>query len=40
MDKDMNASTEEQVTSSFDTLKWGVVFLLLAGAVAGNDVFV
>jgi len=35
----MNASTEEQVTSSFDTLKWGVVFLLLAGAVAGNYVY-
>jgi len=32
----MNASTEEQATSSFDTPKWGVVFLLLAGAVAGN----
>ncbi len=35
----MNVSTEEQVTSSFDTLKWGVVFLLLAGAVAGNYVY-
>jgi preprotein translocase subunit SecE len=35
----MNASTEEQVTSSFDTLKWGVVFLLLAGAVAGNYIY-
>jgi preprotein translocase subunit SecE len=35
----MNASTEEQVGSSFDTLKWGVVFLLLAGAVAGNYMY-
>ena len=35
----MNASTEEQPSSSFDTLKWGVVFLLLAGAVAGNYVY-
>jgi len=35
----MNANTEEQVTSSFDTVKWGVVFLLLAGAVAGNYVY-
>ena len=35
----MNASTEEQVGGSFDTLKWGVIFLLLAGAVAGNFVY-
>jgi len=35
----MNASTENQETSSFDTLKWGVIFLLLIGAVAGNYVF-
>jgi len=35
----MNASTEEQPSSSFDTVKWGVVFLLLAGAVAGNYVY-
>ena len=35
----MNASTEEQPSSSFDTLKWGVIFLLLAGAVAGNYVY-
>ena len=35
----MNASTEEQVTSSFDTLKWGLVLLLLAGAVAGNFIY-
>ncbi len=35
----MNASTEEQPSSSFDSVKWGVVFLLLAGAVAGNYVY-
>ena len=35
----MNASTEEQPSSSFDTIKWGVIFLLLAGAVAGNYVY-
>ncbi|ALO36243.1 preprotein translocase subunit SecE [Colwellia sp. MT41] len=35
----MNASTEEQPSSSFDTLKWGIIFLLLAGAVAGNYVY-
>ena len=35
----MNASTEEQPSNSFDTLKWGVIFLLLAGAVAGNYVY-
>ncbi len=35
----MNASTEEQPSSSFDTVKWGIIFLLLAGAVAGNYVY-
>ncbi len=35
----MNASTEEQPSGSLDTLKWGVVFLLLAGSVAGNYVY-
>ncbi|MEY8252199.1 MAG: preprotein translocase subunit SecE [Colwellia sp.] len=35
----MNASTEEQPSSSFDTLKWGVIFLLLLGAVTGNYVY-
>jgi preprotein translocase subunit SecE len=35
----MNASTEEQPVSSFDTIKWGIVFLLLAVAVAGNYVY-
>jgi preprotein translocase subunit SecE len=35
----MNASTEEQVGGSFDTLKWGVIVLLLAGAVAGNFIY-
>jgi len=32
----MNANTEERVTSSFDTLKWGIIFLLLLGSIAGN----
>ena len=35
----MNASTEEQPSSSFDSLKWGFIFLLLAAAVAGNYVY-
>ena len=35
----MNASTENQPSGSLDTLKWGIVFLLLAGAVAGNYVY-
>ncbi len=35
----MNASTEEQPSSSLDTLKWGVIFILLAAAVAGNYVY-
>ena len=32
----MNASIEEQPTSSFDGLKWGIVVLLLAAAIGGN----
>ncbi len=32
----MNANTEEQPSGSLDTVKWGIVFLLLAGSVAGN----
>ncbi len=35
----MNASTDEQPSSSFDTLKWAVIFLLLSAAVAGNYVY-
>ena len=35
----MNASTEEQPSSSLDSLKWGVAILLLAGAVVGNYVY-
>lgn len=35
----MNASTEEQPSSSFDALKWVVIFSLLAAAVAGNYVY-
>lgn len=32
----MNASTEEQPTSSLDGLKWGLVVLLLIAAIGGN----
>tara|TARA_B110000014_G_scaffold238675_1_gene205482 strand:+ start:483 stop:857 length:375 start_codon:yes stop_codon:yes gene_type:complete len=32
----MNASTEDQPSSSLDGLKWGIVLLLLAAAVGGN----
>jgi len=32
----MNASTEEQPSSSFDGLKWVVVAVLLAAAIGGN----
>lgn len=32
----MNASTENQASGSLDTLKWGVIFLILIGAVVGN----
>ena len=32
----MNASTENQPSGSLDSLKWGVIFLILAGAVVGN----
>ena len=35
----MNASTENQPSGSLDSVKWGVVFLLLAGAVWGNYAF-
>jgi len=35
----MNASTESQPSGSLDFLKWSVVLLLLAGAVAGNYVY-
>ncbi|QBG35996.1 preprotein translocase subunit SecE [Litorilituus sediminis] len=35
----MNASTEEQPSSSLDTFKWVAVFFFLAAAVAGNYVF-
>lgn len=35
----MNASTENQPTSSFDNVKWIVTFLLLGGAVFGNYYF-
>lgn len=32
----MNASTEEQPSSSLDGLKWGIIVLLLIAAVGGN----
>lgn len=32
----MNATTEDQPSSSLDGLKWGIIFLLLAAAVGGN----
>ena len=35
----MNASTEEQPSSSFDALKWVIISTLLAAAVAGNYVY-
>jgi preprotein translocase subunit SecE len=35
----MNASTEEQPSSSLDGLKWGIVVLLLAAAIGGNYYF-
>jgi preprotein translocase subunit SecE len=35
----MNASTENQPSGSLDSLKWGVIFLLLIGAVFANYYF-
>jgi preprotein translocase subunit SecE len=35
----MNASTEHEPSGSLDFLKWGVIVLLLAGAVVGNYYF-
>lgn len=35
----MNVSTESQPSGSFDFVKWGLVLILLAGAVAGNYIF-
>ncbi len=35
----MNASTENQPSTSLDGLKWGIIILLLGGAVAGNYVY-
>ena len=32
----MNASTEEQPSSSLDGLKWGIIVLLLIAAIGGN----
>jgi len=35
----MNASTENQPSGSLDSLKWGVIFLILIGAVFANYYF-
>ena len=35
----MNASTENQTGNSLDVIKWGITFLILAGAVFGNYYF-
>ena len=35
----MNASTETEPSGSLDFLKWGVIVLLLGGAVVGNYIF-
>jgi len=35
----MNVSTESEPSGSLDFLKWGLVLILLAGAVAGNYIF-
>jgi len=35
----MNASTESQPSGSLDFLKWSIVLLLLAAAVAGNYIY-
>ncbi len=35
----MNASTENQSSGSLDSLKWGLVVLILAGAVFANYYF-
>ena len=35
----MNASTENQPSGSLDFLKWGIIFLILGGAVFGNYYF-
>lgn len=35
----MNASTESQPSSSFDSVKWIITLLLLGGAVFGNYYF-
>lgn len=35
----MNASTENQPSNPLDSLKWGLTFLILIGAVVGNYYF-
>ena len=35
----MSTSTENQTSGSLDSLKWGVTFLILIGAVVGNYIY-
>ena len=35
----MNASTENQTSGSLDSLKWGIIFLVLGGAIFANYYF-
>ncbi|WP_440877606.1 preprotein translocase subunit SecE [Thalassotalea sp. PLHSN55] len=35
----MNANTEDQPSGSLDFIKWGLIFIILAGAVLGNNYF-
>lgn len=35
----MSTNTENQTSGSLDTLKWGVVFLILIGAVVANHMY-
>ena len=35
----MSASTENQPNGSLDSVKWGLIILILAGAVVGNYIY-
>jgi len=35
----MSASTENQPSGSLDSVKWGLIILILAGAVVGNYIY-
>ena len=35
----MSASTEKQPSGSLDSVKWGLIILILAGAVVGNYIY-